>query len=150
MLIPQVQVGNVIYPLVEGQPLPISVGDTIRVYYSFRYKLPEAGDVEIWASLYKYTLGVLDREGRAQTKETLRLGQALDWKDYSGEIDILVGDIDAGTYGLICELPDYDVDDRIDNCLEVAGVPSMMEMIGPLLVLGLMMGMMQMVVSAQK
>ncbi|GAH98039.1 unnamed protein product [marine sediment metagenome] len=146
----QVQVGNVIYPLAEGQPLPIAVGDTIRVFHSFSYKLPEAGDVEIWASLYKYTLGILNREGKAQTKQTVTLEKALDWKDYSGEIDILVGDIDAGTYGLICELPDYDVDDSIDDCLEVAAVPGIMDMIGPLLVIGLMAIMVPMMAPMMK
>jgi len=144
MLIPQVQVGNVLYPLVEGQPLPISVGKVLKLFYSFDYKMPEEGSVRIWASLYKYSLGILNREEKAQTKETPTLTQALDWKDYPGEIDILVGDIDPGTYGLICELPDYNVDDRIDNCLEVAAAPGIMDMMGPLLVMGLMMGMVSM------
>ncbi|GAJ16191.1 unnamed protein product [marine sediment metagenome] len=138
MLIPQVQVGNVLYPLVEGQPLPIAVGETLRVFYSFNYRMPNAADVRIWASLYKYTLGILNRKENAQTKQTVTLEKALDWKDYSGEIDIPVGDIDPGIYGLICELPGYDVEDSIDDCLEVAAAPGIMDMIGPLLVIGLM------------
>ena len=144
MLIPQVQVGNTLYPLVEGQPLPIAVGEILRVFYSFSYKLPEASDVRIWASFYNYTIGILNRKESAQTKQTITLEKALDWKDYSGEIDILVGDISPGIYGLICELPGYNIDERIDNCLEVAGVPSIMDMMGPLLVLGLMAGMVSM------
>ena len=141
MLTPQVQVGNVLYPLVEGQPLPISVGDTLRVFHSFDYRMPNAADIRIWASLYDYTLGILNREEKAQTKQTITLEKALDWKSYSGEIDILVGDISPGIYGLICELPDYDVDNSIDDCLEVTAVPSIWDMMGPLLVLGLMAGM---------
>ncbi len=150
MQIVQAQVGNFIYPLVEGEPLPISVGETIKVFYAFKYKMPEISGVRIWASLYNYSPGWLDRKEKAQTKETITLEKATEWKDYSGEIDIEIGDIDAGTYGLICELPDYDVEDHIDGCLEVAAPPSMVEMIGPLLVLGLMAGMASMIAPMMK
>lgn len=143
-MITQAQVGNVLYPLAEGQPLPISVGDTLRVFYAFKYKLPEESGVRIWASLYKYSLGILDRQENAQTKETIILEKALDWKDYEGEIDIVIGDIGVGTYGLICELPDYDTEEHIDDCLEVSAPPSVFEMVGPILVIGLMAGMVSM------
>lgn len=145
MLIPQVQVGNVLYPLVEGQPLPIAVGNTLKVFYSFDYRMPQAADIRIWASLYKYTLGILNRDEKAQTKGTITLEKALVQEDYSGEIDILVGDISPGIYGLICELPDYDVDDSIDDCLEVAAAPGIMDMMMPLLTMGLMMVMIGMI-----
>ena len=144
MQIMQVQVGNALYPLTEGQPLPISVGETIRVFYAFRYMMPVAAGVRIWASLYRYTAGVLDRASQAQTKQTITLEQALEWKDYDGQIDIVVGDIGSGTYGLICELPDYDKEDHRDDCIEVTAAPGIFEMIGPLLVLGLMAGMFSM------
>jgi len=144
MQIMQVQVGNALYPLTEGQPLPISVGETIRVFYAFRYMMPVAAGVRIWASLYRYTAGVLDRASQAQTKQTITLEQALEWKDYDGQIDIVVGDIGSGTYGLICELPDYDKEDHRDDCIEVTAAPGIFEMIGPLLVLGLMAGMVSM------
>jgi len=145
MEITQVQVGNVLYPLTEGQPLPISVGQTLRVFYGFKYKMPETTGVRIWASLYRYTMGVLDRASAAQTKDKITLVKALDWKDYADEIDIEIGQIGSGTYGLICELPDYDVEHRIDDCIEVTAAPSIWEMIGPLLVLGLMVGMVAMI-----
>lgn len=132
------QVGNVIYPLAEGEALPIAVGDTIKVFYSFKYKMPEASDVKIWASLYRYTVGILDRSSQAQTKETIMLVKSLDWKLYEGEIDIVVGSVSSGVWGLICELPDYDMEDHIDDCLEVAAVPSMWDMLGPLLIIGLL------------
>ena len=137
----QAQVGNVLYPLAEGQPLPVAVGDTIKVFYAFSYKMPETAGVKIWASLYNYTLGVLNREEKAQTKETITLVKSLEWKPYEGEIDIEIGDISSGTYGLICELPDYDVEHHLDDCLEVTAPPSVFEMIGPLLVIGLMAAM---------
>lgn len=145
----QVQVGNLLYPLVEGQPLPIAVGETIRVSYAFRYKMPERTSVRIWASHYNYTMGVLNRQGQAQTKLTITLEKALEWKDYAGQIDIVVGQVSPGTYGLICELPDYkDVEHHIDDCIEVTAAPSVLGMIGPLLVLGLMAGMVSMMVPA--
>lgn len=133
------QVGNVVYPLAEGQLLPITVGETVRVYYAFKYKMPQTAGVRIWASLYNYTLGVLNRQEAAQTKQTITLEKALELKDYQGEIDILVGQVSAGTYGLICELPDYaGAEHHIDDCIEVPAAPSVWEMIGPLLMLGLM------------
>ena len=141
MQMTHVQVGNFIYPLTEGQPLPITVGETVRVFYAFKYKLPETADVQIWASLFKYVLGIGNRQENARTKGTITLEQALEWKDYSGEIDIVVGQVGAGTYGLICELPDYRIWNHIDDCIEVAAAPSMFEMIGPLLVIGLMAAM---------
>lgn len=142
MQITQALVGNVLYPLTEGQPLPISVGDVIRLFYTFSYKLPERTTVRIWASLYDAPLGWLNRKEAAQTKETITLEETLEWQDYSGEIDIVIGSIGSGIYGLIVELPDYDVEARIESCLEVAAVPSVFDMIIPLLILGLMAGIM--------
>ena len=139
MQITQAQVGNVLYPLTEGQPLPISAGDTLRVFYAFKYKLPEETGVRIWASLY--TGGIAGRQEKAQTKQTITLEKALESKDYSGEIDIVVGEISSGTYGLILELPDYDKENHIGDCLEVTAAPSIMDMI-PMLMVVMMMGMM--------
>ncbi|MBA7558636.1 hypothetical protein ES708_00240 [subsurface metagenome] len=137
MQITQVQVGNVLYPLTEGEPLPVwsGVGDTIKVFYTFKYRMPETSSVRIWASLHRVT-----RVELAQTKDEITLVKALEWKDYEGEIDIEVGRIVSGTYSLILELPDYDVEHRIDACIEVTAAPGIggMEMIGPILVIGLM------------
>ncbi|MBA7506495.1 hypothetical protein ES706_05186 [subsurface metagenome] len=141
------QVGNILYPLTEWEVLPIAAGETLKVFYAFKYKMPETAMVEIWASLYRYTAGVLDRSSQAQTKETITLAKSLDWKLYEGEIDIVVGvggglggivGIGQGLYGLICELPDYDVEHHIDDCLDVAAAPSIWGMIGPLLIIGLL------------
>lgn len=139
MQIIQAQVGNILYPLIEGQPLPIAVGDTLKVLYSFRYKMPETGDVRVWASFYYYTLlGFFEREERAQTKQVITLEKSLEWKDYSGMIDIIIGQVTPDTYGLILELPDHGKEDKIENCLEVSTPPGIFDMIGPLLVIGLM------------
>ncbi len=154
MQIVQAQVGNVLYSLAEGQPLPIDVGDTLKVFYTFKYKMPEETGVRVWASLYRYTAGILDRATQAQTKETITLEKALVEKDYSGEIDIVVGvggglggvvGIGSGLYGLICELPDYDKEEHIDDCLDVTAPPSVFELMGPLLVIGIMAMMLPMV-----
>lgn len=150
MQIAQVAVGNVLYPLTEGQPLPIAVGDTLKVFYAFKYKLPETTGVRIWASLYRYTMGILDRAGAAQTKDKITLVKALEWKDYEDEIDIEIGEIGSGIYGLICELPDYDVEHHIDDCLEVAAPPSIFDMIGPILVIGVMAVMVGMMAPMMK
>ncbi|GAH51105.1 unnamed protein product [marine sediment metagenome] len=138
MQITQALVGNVLYPLAEGQPLPIVAGDVIKVFYVFSYKVPEKTDVRIWASLYDAPLGWLNRKEAAQTKETITLEMTPEWKPYEGEIDIAIGSIGSGIYGLIVELPDYDTEARIDACLEVAAVPGIFDMLVPLLVLGLM------------
>lgn len=145
-----IQVGNVLYPLTEGQPLPVAVGDTLKVFYAFKYKMPETTGVRIWASLYRYTMGVLDRASAAQTKDKITLVKALEWKDYEDEIDIEIGQISSGTYGLICELPDSDVEHHIDDCIEVTAAPGIMEMIGPLLVIGLMAAMVAMMAPMMK
>ena len=146
MQIVQAQVGNNLYPLIEGEPLPIVVGETIRVFYAFRYKMPERSDVRIWASLYYYTLlGFFEREERAQTKQIITLEKTLEWRDYSGEIDIVVSEATPDIYGLILELPDYSgVEEKIEDCIEVTAAPGIFDMIGPLLVLGLMAGLVSM------
>ncbi len=147
MLITQVVVGNILYPLVEGQPFPINVGETLRVSFAFKYLMPEDTEIRIWSSLYYYTpLGLFNREDRAQTKGVILLEKAEEWKDFTGEIDILIGQAPSGIYGLIVELPDYgeEAEHRIETCIQVIGVASIFDMIGPLLILGLLAGIMPM------
>jgi hypothetical protein len=142
MQIMQVQVGNALYPLTEGQPLPISVGETIKVSYAFKYMMPEQSSVRIWASLYRYTAGILDRSGNAQTKSTITLAKSTEWTPYQGQIDITVGSIDAGLWGLIVELPDYGgMEAKIDDCIEVAAAPNILSQIMPIMIMVMMMGM---------
>ncbi len=147
MQITQVQVGNTLYPLTEGQPLLIKVGETIRVFFTFRGRVPQDTEVRVWASVYHYVLGILNREEKAQNKGTTILEGTVEFKDYERAADITIGDIGSGLYGIIVELKDYKdaegnpIEDKIDNCLEITKVPSIWDMLGPLLMIGLMVGM---------
>ena len=146
-----VQVGNALVALNPGQPLPVSAGDTLRVFYAFNYKVAETTGVEIWASLYRWSDHIyIDRQEEAQTKQTITLEKALTYQPYEGEIDIVVGQINSGTYGLICEFPDFDVEGRIDDCIEVAAAPSIWGTVGTLLALGLMAAMVSMMAPMMK
>ena len=131
--------------LAAGEKVQLGLGDTLRVSYTFNYKVAETTGVEIWAALYNYSPGYFDRKEAAQTKEIIDLEATLTYRPYEGEIDIVIGDVSSGTYGLICELPKCkDVEQRIDDCIEVSAPAGVFEMIGPLLVLGLMAGLMSM------
>ena len=70
-----VQVGNHLYTLSEGRVLQIPAGQTLRVQYSFIYRVVEPTSIPVWGSLYRYTAGVLDRSAKAQTKMSLRLNR---------------------------------------------------------------------------
>ena len=142
----QVQVGNYIYTLVEGQPLQIQAGQTMRVFFSFSYKVAETTTVPIWASLYTghWMPGIeINRVDQAQTKTTITLDTAIAWQTYQGYIDIAIGSgVKAGVYGLIVEIPGFkDAEERIDDCIEVTAAPGIAEWIGPLIMIA-MMGMM--------
>ena len=139
----QVQVGSNVYELVEGQPLQIQSGQTLRVFYSFSYKVAETSSVPVWGSLYQKTLGIVNRVGQAQTKTTITLDTSLAWQTYQGQIDITVGsDVKAGIYGLIVELPGFEnAEARVDDCIEVIQSSGITEWIGPLIMIA-MMGMM--------
>lgn len=145
MRITQLAVGNQAIPLGEGEALQLAVGDTLRVFYGFNYKVAETTDIQVRAALYRYTAGILDRSPLALTTETITLDKALTFQPYSGEIDIVIGQVGSGLWGLICELPDYDVEQHLDDCLDVTAPPSMMDMIGPILILGLMAAMIPMI-----
>ena len=148
MQIGQVQIGNTIYPLVEGQPLPIKAGDTIRVFFTITGRVPENTEVEIWASVYHYALGLLNKQEKAQTKGATTLEASLEIKDYEREVDINIGEIvpGSGLYGLIVELRGYEdvngnpMEAKTEDCLEFIATPGIFDMIGPLLVLGLLAG----------
>ncbi len=132
------QVGNSLFPLVEGQPLPVQAGQTLRVFYSFKYKMPEQVTAPLWASLSQAT-----RVEQAQTKTTITLERATAWQDCQGQVDIAIGsNVKTGIYGLIVELPGYkDAEARIDDCIAVQGAPGMTEWLGPFIMIA-MMGMM--------
>lgn len=135
----QILVGDMLYPLVAGQPLKIQVGQTVRVLYSFSYKVVEATSVPVWASLYTYTAGILNRLGQAQTKSTITLDKSLTWQTYQGQIDIAVGKMNAGVYGLIVELPGFTgAEAKADNAIDVAAAAGLTDIIAPVLVIAVM------------
>ena len=146
----QVQIGNILYPLSEEEPLPIKAGDVIRVFFTIRGRVPQDTEVEIWASVYHYVLGVMNKQETAQTKGTTILEGTVEFKDYEKAADINIDEIvpGSGLYGLIVELRHYKdaegnpIEARIDDCLEFTATPSIFEIIAPILVIGLLVGIM--------
>ncbi len=132
-----VQVGNSLFPLVEGQSLPVQAGEMLRVFYSFKYRMPADVTVPLWASLYQ---GSINRVEQAQTKTTVILDKATDWQTYEGHVDIAIGSsVKGGVYGLIVELPGYkDAEALIADCIEVLAAPGITEWVGPLMMVAMM------------
>ena len=154
----QVQIGNIIYPLIEGQPLPIKTGDVIRVFFTITGRVPQDTEVEIWASVYHYALGLLNKQEKAQTKGTTVLEGTVEFKDYEKAIDIEIGEIvpGSGLYGLIVELRGYEdvegnpMEAKIADCLEFTKTPSIWDILPSLIGIGLMVGMMSMITPMVK
>ncbi len=130
--------------LAGGEKVQVSPGDTLRVNYSFRYRI--ATTVSLWASLYLYSAGILNRVSGAQEKSAVTLTESTEWQDYPGQIDITIGNIGSGSFGLIVEMPAIPgMEAKIDDCIEVVPAPGITEWIGPLImiaVMGMMMRMM--------
>ncbi len=154
----QVQIGNFIYPLVEGQPLPIKAGDIIKVFFTITGRVPQDTEVEIWASVYHYALGLLNKQEKAQTKGTTILEGTVEFKDYERAADINIGEIvpGSGLYGLIVELRGYEdaegnpIEAKIADCLEFTATPSIWDMLPSLIGIGLMVFMMSMITPMMK
>jgi len=154
----QVQIGNFLYPLTEEQPLPIKAGDVIRVFFTIRGRVPQDTEVVIWASVYHYALGLLNKQEAAQTKGTTILEGTVELKDYERAVDINIGEIvpGSGLYGLIVELRGYEdaegnpIEAKIDDCLEFTATPSIWDMLPSLIGLGLMVGVMTMITPMMK
>ena len=133
------QVGNTMYLLEGDHPLPVPAGSTVRVHFSFRYKVAAQVDIPVWASLYRYTLGIPNRVEAAQTKGYLPLTAASEWETSHAVIDVNVGSsVSPGVYGLAVELRGFDTEEWLDDCIEVTAVPGMMDMMGPLMMMGMM------------
>jgi len=144
----QLQVGNSLYTLAEGEPVKIQPGQKVRVLYSFSYKVADTASLLVWGSLYTRNLGAVNRIELAQTKTTITLDKALTWQTYQSSIEIDVGaGIKAGLYGLIVEFPGFEnAQAMIDDCIEVAGAPSISDMLPALMavmMLGMIMPMME-------
>jgi len=124
-MITQVQLKNNVYTLATGSLVQIPRGETLGVYYSFKYRVAVQVRVPVWGSLYRYTAGILDRAEAAQTKTTITLNPASNWRTYSGYIEIYISQLtDIGIYGLIVEIPEKNANSSIDDCIEVTGIES--------------------------
>lgn len=126
------------------------VGDTIRVTASFVYTVGSDTSVTVQAGPYHYIAGVLDRIGACFGSTSVSLPKTTEPTEKQFTIDfkltpasiIGTGGIQAGTYGLIVELPGTDFNAKQDSVLIVASGAGVLDMIGPLLILGIMMFMM--------
>lgn len=130
--------------LANGEKVQLRPGDTLRVNYSFRYRI--AKTVSLWASLYLYSARfILNRVSGAQEKSAITLTESPEWQDYPGQIDIAIGSIGSGSFGLIVEMPAVPgMEAKIDDCIEVVAAPGITEWIGPLMVIAVMGMMVQM------
>ena len=132
--------------LAAGEQIELAPGDVLRVSCSFKYVVAQAVTVTLWASL---GLGI----GRdIESFEEISLEAALTPKTWAGDIDISIPTgKTTGTYWLRAEIKGYpDTQTTIPDAVVISGVPSVFEMIGPLLVLGLMMGLLAMMTPALK
>jgi hypothetical protein len=138
----QAQVERNLYALAESEPVKIQPGQKVRVLYSLSYKVADTATLSIWGSLYTKTLGAVNRIEQAQTKTTITLEKSITGQTYEDFLDITVGaGVKAGQYGLIVELPGFEnAAATIDDCIEVAGTPGIMEML-PALMTMMMLGM---------
>lgn len=122
-----------------GEKLFVSRGETIRVLYSFEYRYPEPLDTQIKAALFTRTwYGSVHPVGEALNRKTITLDAAPDWTGYSGEIDIALGAIDGGVYGLMVELAEFGEGVYEDNVIEVEAAPGITDLIGPMLMIAMM------------
>ena len=120
------------------QLLLIRTGQTLRVSYSFRYKVAKTTNIEVRSSLYQRVLGVIDRIPQASGLAIATLEKSLEWKDFSGSVDIPIGRIQPGIYGLILEIPVAEASVYIDDCIRVEPLE---DLLAGLAVLGLTAGM---------
>lgn len=144
--------GLMFSPLVL-EPKNFAVGDTIRVSASFLYTVPKDTPITVQAGPYQYKLGILDRIGVCFGSTTISLPATVTPTEKQFTIDFTLKATDgiaAGTYGLLVEIPGTDISVKQDDVLIIAGAANIWSMIGPLLVLGLMMGIMSMVMPKEE
>jgi len=125
-------------------PKQFTVGDTIRVTASFLYTVGADTSVTVQAGPYHYIAGILDRIGASFGKTTVDLPKATTPTDKQFTIDFKLSGIDAGTYGLLVEIPGTDFNVKQDDVLVISGAPGIMDMITtmlPLMLIFMMMGM---------
>jgi hypothetical protein len=141
---------DIVFRPLALEPKTFSVGDTVRVTASFQYTVGKDTSVTVQAGPYHYIAGILDRIGASFGSTEVSLPKALTPTEKQFTIDFKLSEIDAGTYGLLVEIPGTDINVKQDDVLIIAAAPSIWGMIGPLLVLGLMVAMMSMMAPMMK
>jgi len=133
--------------LASGQQVQLSVGDTLRVSVSFNYTVSESTSVTIRCCPHQRVMGILDRIGSCCGETQADLSGTVTPAKKEVTVDCVMlpaseGGIGDGTYGLIAEIPGYDAEETIENCIVISGNPaSVMDMI-PMLMMVMVMGMM--------
>jgi hypothetical protein len=136
--------------LQAGEQVTLAPGDTLRVTVAFEYTVSANTSVLLRAAPYAYTLGILNRVDKCVSEETVELLRALEPTGKEVTVDIYIvpaadGGPKDGTYGLIAEIPGYDVSQHIDDAIIIAGNPeSWTELLAPMMMImmmGMMMGM---------
>lgn len=128
----------------------VVIGETWRVSVSFKYVVPNNITVTLQACPYTYLVGILNRVDSCCGQSNINLVATATTLPKEATVDIYFtpkgeGGIADGTYGLIVEILGTDAEAHIDDYIIVSGnPPSIWEMIGPLLIMGLMVGMMAM------
>jgi hypothetical protein len=132
----------------------VAVGETWRVYVSFKYTAPQDMTITLQASPFTRILGVLNRVESCRGTTQVSLPASLTPLAKEEYVDIYFipkdeGGIDNGTYGLIAEIPGTDAWAAIDDCIIVSGNPagidisSMLSMVMVMMMMGMMMPMME-------
>lgn len=141
----------ILSPMATGQPLQIQIGQKLRISFSFSYKVAETTTIPVWASLYRYTAGILDRSSLAQTKGSITLDRAIDRETLQGQVDIAVGNVSPGLWGLILEVPGFEgAQAKIDDSIEVVPAPGMTEWITPMITIAMLGMMAQMIPTSRE
>jgi hypothetical protein len=125
----------------ELAPKQFTVGDTIRVTFTFMYMVGEDTTITFQAVPYQYRLGILDRIGASAGTKELRLATATDPQEVQESVDFTLTGISAGTYGLLVEIPGTNYGAKIDGVLVVAGAPDVFSAMMPMLMMVMMLGM---------
>ena len=142
--------------LASGQVVELSIGDTLRVVVDYSYTISQTTTFTLRCGLYRRIAGVLNRIESVRNEKNIILERALTPVSKEESVDVLIigeaeGGVADGTYGLIAEILGTDAEVHYDDCISVSGNPvGLTEMIGPLLVLGLMVGMVSMMAPMMK
>ncbi len=122
------------------EPKQFTVGDTVRVTFTFKYTVGVDTTLTLQAVPYQYRLGILNRIGTSAGTKEFRLASASD-ETAQESIDFTLTGISSGTYGLLVEVLGTNYGAKADGVLIVAGTPDMFSAMMPMLMMLMMMGM---------